>query len=71
MTLRFQGETQRMNVVPFTEQIGNRCGKEYKFSFGHTEFPVVKILEILAQIKFYIGVIRCSHSKLMQRLSIK
>lgn len=32
--------------------MGNRSGKEHKYSFGHTEVLVVKILEIPAQIKF-------------------
>lgn len=42
-------------------EVGNRSGKECELSFGHTEFLVVKILEILAQIKYLYRVICCPH----------
>lgn len=45
MTLGFQTETQWMDVVSLTQRGSRWGGREYEFSFGHTVFLVVKILE--------------------------
>lgn len=49
--------------------MGKRTRKKYRYSFGHTKFLVVKILEILAQILYICNVICCQHSKLTQHFA--